>query len=339
MSSLKLGDWVVEIPGYSPEVGDVGATTLFGDIYTTGVMPDGREWLLSNLRRDDYGMIVPTDTAAEILAYGRGYLPSEFLAWTDLPDGWHVPTDAEWSTLFLSIGATYLDADGGRWASAGTLLKEAGTAHWAYTTIPGKDNFGFAVTGSGYWIGPPYYPDWQRKSRAGLASTTIINSKLINFQFISSTSSLSLVQSARRVHDSLTPSVPLRYGVRLVRDVTPTPPTYRSGTHDLLILPSGLAETTESLAQRVDIRLRTFIGEHWLNPELGVPWFEEFLRKAPDLVACRQILVAVLQDVPGVVSVDSLTVTLDKSPRQMRVSFVVSGTDSIPQSGTTAVIL
>ena len=114
---------------------------------------------------------------------------------------------------------------------------------------------------------------------------------------------------------------------------------WNSGTHDLLILPSGQAETTESLAQRVDIRLRTFIGEHWLNPELGVPWFEEFLRKAPDLSACRQILVAVLQDVPGVVSVDSLTVTLDKSPRQMRVSFVVSGTDSIPQSGTTAVLL
>ena len=114
---------------------------------------------------------------------------------------------------------------------------------------------------------------------------------------------------------------------------------WNSGIHDLIVLPSGQAETTESLVQRVDIRLRTFIGEHWLNPELGVPWFEEFLRKSPDPATCRQILVTVLQDVPGVVSVDSLTVTLDKSPRQMRVSFVVSGTDSIPQSGTTEVIL
>lgn len=114
---------------------------------------------------------------------------------------------------------------------------------------------------------------------------------------------------------------------------------WNSGTHDLLILPSGQAETTESLAQRVDIRLRTFIGEHWLNPELGVPWFEEFLRKAPDLAACRQILVAVLQDVPGVVRVESLTVDFAKSSRQLRVSFSVSGTDSIPQQGITAVNL
>jgi len=112
-----------------------------------------------------------------------------------------------------------------------------------------------------------------------------------------------------------------------------------SGTHDILVLPSGLAETTDSLAQRVDIRLRTFIGEHWLNPELGVPWFEEFLRKSPDLRLCRQILVAVLQDVPGVVTVESVDVALDKVSRQMRVSFVVSGTDSIPQSGITAVNL
>jgi photosystem II stability/assembly factor-like uncharacterized protein len=136
------------------------------------------------------------------------------------------------------------------------------------------------------------------------------------------------------------PTVPVQQPVYSVScSYAPLPPTYEGGAHDLLVLPNGRAETTESLAQRVDIRLRTFIGEHWLNPELGVPWFEEFLRKAPDLAACRQILVAVLQDVPGVVSVDSLTVTLDKSPRQMRVSFVVSGTDSIPQSGTTAVIL
>ena len=119
----------------------------------------------------------------------------------------------------------------------------------------------------------------------------------------------------------------------------PIPPSSTQGTHDLLILPNGRAETTESLAQRVDVRLRTFIGEHWLNPELGVPWFEEFLRKAPDLAACRQILVAVLQDVPGVVAVESVDVTFDKNSRQMRVSFAVSGSDSIPQSGLTAVTL
>jgi hypothetical protein len=119
----------------------------------------------------------------------------------------------------------------------------------------------------------------------------------------------------------------------------PVPPSSGAGVHDLIVLPNGQAETTVSLAQRVDIRLRTFIGEHWLNPELGVPWFEEFLRKAPDPATCRQILVAVIQDVPGIETIDSLEVAFSKSERQMRVSFAVSGSDSIPQQGITAVPL
>lgn len=111
-----------------------------------------------------------------------------------------------------------------------------------------------------------------------------------------------------------------------------------SGFHDI-VLDGGKAVLEPSLAQRVDVRLRTSIGEHWLNPELGVPWFEEFLRKSPDLAVCRQILVTVLHDVPGVEEVQSLAVDFAKSSRQMRVSFVVSGSDSIPQQGATVVTL
>jgi uncharacterized protein (TIGR02145 family) len=197
----------------------MGAATIFGDTYSTVIMPDGKEWLASNLRRSDYGVIVPGDTEADILAYGRGYYPAEFLAWTDLPDGWRVPTEAEWNTLFVAIGATYVDESIGRWTPAGTILKKPGTDYWVATSVPGEDDYGFGVTGSGYWIGPPYFSDWQRRKTCGLASSTVIDSELINFQFASSESLLDTVQSARRVQDSLTPSVPGAYGVRLVRDV------------------------------------------------------------------------------------------------------------------------
>ena len=338
MSSLKLGDWSIEVPGYSPEVGDTGTADVLGTTYQTVIMPDGREWMAENLRRMDCGVSLDGDGEAELLAYGRGYTAAEFNGWSDLPNGWHVPSEAEWIALFESIGATWSETYV-YWVYGGKPLKEVGTDHWVYTTSPGTDDYGFRLTGAGTFYPYPYSS--QRDVVCNVATTTLLDgdTKSVGFQFMSGESSLHLVDGARRISDTIPGSPAWHRSVRLVRDVTPTPPTYRSGTHDLLVLPSGQAETTESLAQRVDIRLRTFIGEHWLNPELGVPWFEEFLRKAPDLAACRQILVAVLQDVPGVVSVDSLTVTLDKSPRQMRVSFVVSGTDSIPQSGTTAVIL
>jgi hypothetical protein len=99
-------------------------------------------------------------------------------------------------------------------------------------------------------------------------------------------------------------------------------------THDILVLPSGLAETTESLVQRIDIRLRTFAGEHWLNPELGVPWFRDFLTKAPDLAVCRQVLWDVIRGVRGVQSINRLELSIAKGTRALTITFAVNGTDS-----------
>jgi uncharacterized protein (TIGR02145 family) len=68
------------------------------------------------------------------------------------PDGWHVPTDAEWSTLTTFLGGESI---------AGEKLKEAGTTHWTspntgatnetgFTSLPG----GYRIEGGNfYWIG------------------------------------------------------------------------------------------------------------------------------------------------------------------------------------------
>jgi uncharacterized protein (TIGR02145 family) len=68
------------------------------------------------------------------------------------PSGWHVPTDAEWTTL-----ATYLGGEG----LAGGKLKETGTIHWLspntgatnetdFTALPGGDRY---ISGAFYDIG------------------------------------------------------------------------------------------------------------------------------------------------------------------------------------------
>jgi uncharacterized protein (TIGR02145 family) len=79
------------------------------------------------------------------------------------PAGWHVPTDAEWTTL-----TTYLNGE----SVAGGKLKETGTAHWAspntgatnetgFTALPGGDRDGngaYNGIGSyGYWWGSTEY--------------------------------------------------------------------------------------------------------------------------------------------------------------------------------------
>jgi uncharacterized protein (TIGR02145 family) len=97
-------------------------------------------------------------------AYGRLY---NFYAVSDnrniAPQGWHVATDSEWTTL-----ATYL----GGLTVAGGKLKEEGTTHWpapnkgatnivGFSALAGGlcDDFGdFSTLAGGYWwTSSPYY--------------------------------------------------------------------------------------------------------------------------------------------------------------------------------------
>jgi uncharacterized protein (TIGR02145 family) len=72
------------------------------------------------------------------------------------PIGWHVPTDAEWTTLYDFLGGFNI---------AGGKLKETGTMHWnspnigatnesGFTALPGgnRSTIGFNNVGSmGFW--------------------------------------------------------------------------------------------------------------------------------------------------------------------------------------------
>ncbi|MGA3014551.1 MAG: fibrobacter succinogenes major paralogous domain-containing protein [Bacteroidales bacterium] len=79
------------------------------------------------------------------------------------PQGWHVPTDAEWTTLTTYLGA-----------SAGGKLKETGTKHWDspnsgatdatnFTALPGADR---SYTGVFHNMG--IYGFWWTSSYSGI---------------------------------------------------------------------------------------------------------------------------------------------------------------------------
>lgn len=106
--------------------------------------------------------------------------------------------------------------------------------------------------------------------------------------------------------------------------------------HDLVMF-DGQLQLSGGLAQRVDCYLRTFLGEWWSDPTLGVPYFQEILKKNPNINVVRQAILSVILSVPGVVSVPSLDVVLDRAARTMRVSFEVAGTDEMPVPGTSEV--
>ncbi len=68
------------------------------------------------------------------------------------PDGWHLPTDAEWKTLEMSLGMSQTDADNSDWRGTdeGGKMKETGTTHWNSPNTGATNSSGFsALPGSG----------------------------------------------------------------------------------------------------------------------------------------------------------------------------------------------
>jgi len=65
------------------------------------------------------------------------------------PIGWHIPTDAEWTTLTDFLGGVSI---------AGDKLKEAGTSHWPVPNTGATNEIGFTGLPAGYrYVNGTYY--------------------------------------------------------------------------------------------------------------------------------------------------------------------------------------
>jgi uncharacterized protein (TIGR02145 family) len=130
-------------------------TTKYNDGTSIPLVTDGAAW--SNLTNPGYCWY--NNDAANKNTYGALY--NWFTVNTGIlaPTGWHIPSDAEWTTL-----TTYLGGE----SAAGSKLKETGTTHWqspntgatnetGFTALPGGTRgiigaFG-AIGSFGHWWG------------------------------------------------------------------------------------------------------------------------------------------------------------------------------------------
>lgn len=74
---------------------------------------------------------------------------------------------------------------------------------------------------------------------------------------------------------------------------------------DLVLDVNGdIAIATEpyQLAQDAASAIRVFLGEDWYNTTIGVPYFESFFGKSPNISLVKQKFIGQALTVPGVVS-------------------------------------
>jgi len=100
-----------------------GAYTVYGNESSSGT------------NATNYGLLYNWYAVAGIISSGG--LPSKNIC----PIGWHVPTDAEWSTL-----TTYLGGDG----VAGGKMKSTGTTYWDSPNIDATNSSDFSAIPGGY---------------------------------------------------------------------------------------------------------------------------------------------------------------------------------------------
>lgn len=83
-------------------------------------------------------------------------------------------------------------------------------------------------------------------------------------------------------------------------------------------------EALEALRQRIVIRLRSFQGDWFVDTTIGVPYFQQILgaRGAGVEALAGTILRGVIEDTPGVLSVDTFSVSF--SARMITIDFTAT---------------
>lgn len=149
-----------------------GVTDVDGNTYATVVLGNGQEWMAENLRTTTYrnGDAIPevsanntwiglstgaycrhTGNVDNMQTFGLLY---NFHAAVDArnvcPEGWHVPSDAEWDALTAYLDPAARADTNPASLSAGGHLKATGTEFWKDPNNNATDRSGFRAVGGGF---------------------------------------------------------------------------------------------------------------------------------------------------------------------------------------------
>ncbi len=90
----------------------------------------------------------------------------------------------------------------------------------------------------------------------------------------------------------------------------------------------ALVAENEAIRQHLQIRLKTFLGEWFLDTTIGMPYFEEFLIKNPSKLIMEARMREAILETPGIASINSLLFLFETSTRSMTITFEAALADN-----------
>ncbi len=94
-----------------------------------------------------------------------------------------------------------------------------------------------------------------------------------------------------------------------------------AGDWDILNGELVFVRDQEELRQFLIQKMRTFLGEWFLDLRVGVPYFEEIFKKRPDPAIIESIFVNEILATPGIVDLVEFDLNLDNATRSLSVDF------------------
>ena len=169
-SSFTCGDALVDSrDGQSYSTVQIGTQCWMAENLNIGTRIDG------TIEQSDNGIIEKycyNDLESNCDIYGGLYQWDEMMQYVTTegtqgicPDGWHLPTDAEWMTLEEEVESSTSvnwNTTGWRGTDAGGNLKETGTTYWLSPNTGATNSSGFTALPGGYRV-----TDWSFNDVSG----------------------------------------------------------------------------------------------------------------------------------------------------------------------------
>lgn len=97
---------------------------------------------------------------------------------------------------------------------------------------------------------------------------------------------------------------------------------------------AAIVDGPDAIAQKIGIRLRFFLGEWFLDERVGIPYYQQVLRKNPNLVIVEGLFRRTIASTPGVEEITAFSFTVDAASRTATLEFSarVSSGEIISQS-------